>query len=132
MWISADSPPPRSYMQISDLHFRRQVLLQLLILFNYLKTYMPSEKDKWAPPRGARVATRPRRLDLSLTDEDSQWVKDMFHSAIEEIRSGTGSVGFRVFADTVNDLLDREKAWVRFVHLLLLTERSPNVKPLFW
>ena len=96
--------------QIADLHFRRQILIQLLILFNYLRTYQISEKEKWAAK--GRGATRPRRLDFTLNDDDTKWVREMWDKCLEELRAATGNVGFRAFQDTVSDLLDREKAWV--------------------
>ena len=102
---------PNSTPQIADLHFRRQILIQLLILFNYLRTYQISEKEKWAAK--GRGTTRPRRLDFTLNDDDTKWVREMWDKCVEELRAATGNVGFRAFQDTVSDLLDREKAWVR-------------------
>lgn len=42
-----------------------------------------------------------------------EWVMKIWKSCEEELRSAIGSVGFRAFADSIGDLLDREKAWVR-------------------
>lgn len=46
-----------------------------------------------------------------------EWVMKTWKSCEEELRSAIGSVGFRAFADSISDLLDREKAWVSLISL---------------
>ena len=84
-------------------------------MFNYLRTYQALEKEKWAAK--GRGTTRPRRLEFTLNDDDTKWVREMWDKCLEELRAATGNVGFRAFQDTVSDLLDREKAWVSWTPL---------------
>ncbi|KAF8321536.1 hypothetical protein DL93DRAFT_2163154 [Clavulina sp. PMI_390] len=100
-------------LEIADLHFRRQIIIQVLILCSYLRTYQASEKEKWAAKPRVNT-TRPRRLDLTLSDEDAKWVRETTDKCMEELRAPIGGLGFRTFQDTVADLLDRERAWARW------------------
>ncbi|KAF9505817.1 hypothetical protein BS47DRAFT_1306078 [Hydnum rufescens UP504] len=97
-------------LEISDLHFRRQILIQLLILFNHLLTYLPKEKEKWVVRgRGASL-----QMDFTLSDADAKWIRETWTKVSDELKAATAHVGYKTFQDTVTDLLERERAWVRW------------------
>ncbi|KAJ8586500.1 UDP-glucose 4-epimerase [Rhizopogon salebrosus TDB-379] len=94
-------------LEIADTHFRRQVLLQLLILLHHLLSFTRAAKATWCTPRN-----RSLQMDFTLELADAQWVNDTIAKASAELRS-TAPNG-PTFADTVNVILDREKNWVKW------------------
>ncbi|KAH9923139.1 UDP-glucose 4-epimerase [Epithele typhae] len=94
-------------LEIADAHFRRQFLFQLLILLHFLLTYTKEAKVAWATPRN-----RSLHLDFVIQPEDAQWVQDTITRATEELRQ-TAPNG-RMFSDTVQVILEREKNWTRW------------------
>ncbi|OJT13963.1 THO complex subunit 1 [Trametes pubescens] len=94
-------------LEISDTHFRRQLLFQLLIVLNHLLNFTKAAKATWYTPRN-----RSLQLDFTLEPTDAQWVHDTIARAVEELRQ-TSPHG-RAFAEAVQVMLEREKNWVRW------------------
>ncbi|CDO77293.1 hypothetical protein BN946_scf184753.g43 [Trametes cinnabarina] len=92
-------------LEIADTHFRRQFLFQLLILLHHLLTFTQSAKDKWANYRNRSLL-----FNFTLEAADAQWVQETITRAMEELRQ-TAPNG-RMFAETVQVILEREKNWV--------------------
>jgi THO complex subunit 1 transcription elongation factor len=87
------------------------MLIQLLILFNHLLTYLPKEKEKWVlRGRGASL-----QMDFILGDTDAKWIRETWTKVSDELKAATAHVGYKTFQDTVSDLLERERAWVRLI-----------------
>lgn len=96
-----------SSLQIADTHFRRQFLLQLLILMNHLLSFTKTAKAAWTTPRN-----RSLQMDFTLEDSDAQWVQETSTKVVEELRQTTPNG--RTFADTVCTILERERNWVKW------------------
>ncbi|KAL5016765.1 hypothetical protein ScPMuIL_006354 [Solemya velum] len=79
-------------LQLSDSNFRRYVLLQFLILFQYLNTTVKFKSANYV-----------------LTDDQSQWIKDHQEKVMQLIRE-TPPDG-EEFAQTVDHILTREEFW---------------------
>ncbi|KAL7284940.1 hypothetical protein ACG7TL_000028 [Trametes sanguinea] len=94
-------------LEIADTHFRRQFLFQLLIQLHHLLTFTQSAKDKWANYRNRSLL-----FNFTLEPADAQWVQETITRAMEELRQ-TAPNG-RMFAETVQVILEREKNWVRW------------------
>ncbi|KAL4250311.1 hypothetical protein ABKN59_003143 [Abortiporus biennis] len=94
-------------LEISDTHFRRQFLFQLLILLNHLLQFTKTLKAEWASTKN-----RSLHMNFTLEGEDAQWVQETIIKAYEELRQ-TAPNG-RAFAETVHVILDREKNWVKW------------------
>ncbi|KAI8980599.1 UDP-glucose 4-epimerase [Trametes punicea] len=94
-------------LEIADTHFRRQFLFQLLILLHHLLTFTQNAKDKWANYRNRSLL-----FNFTLEPADAQWVQETITRAMEELRQ-TAPNG-RMFAETVQVILEREKNWVRW------------------
>ncbi|KAI9067221.1 UDP-glucose 4-epimerase [Trametes sanguinea] len=92
-------------LEIADTHFRRQFLFQLLIQLHHLLTFTQSAKDKWANYRNRSLL-----FNFTLEPADAQWVQETITRAMEELRQ-TAPNG-RMFAETVQVILEREKNWV--------------------
>ncbi|KAJ3520430.1 hypothetical protein NMY22_g12764 [Coprinellus aureogranulatus] len=94
-------------LEIADTHFRRQFLLQLLILLNHLLTFTKEAKETWATSRN-----RSLQMDFTLEPPDAEWVQEWIKKAMEELKQTTPNG--RQFADTVSTILEREKNWIRW------------------
>lgn len=94
-------------VQIADTHFRRQFLLQLLILLSHLLTFTKEAKETWSTSRN-----RSLQMDFTLEPADAQWVQEWITKAIEELKQTTPNG--RQFTDTVSTILDREKNWIKW------------------
>ncbi|ESK93415.1 udp-glucose epimerase [Moniliophthora roreri MCA 2997] len=99
-------------LEIADTHFRRQILLQLLILLSHLLTFTKSTKATWVTPRN-----RSLHMDFTLSDDtgEVQWVQETYNKALEELRqtSALGCSG-RTFAETAQAILERDRNWVKW------------------
>ncbi|KAJ2934319.1 hypothetical protein H1R20_g2793, partial [Candolleomyces eurysporus] len=94
-------------LEIADTHFRRQFLLQLLILLQHLLTFTKAEKETWSTPRN-----RSLQMEFTLEPSDAQWVQDAIVKVFEELKQTTPNG--RQFADTVSTILEREKNWIKW------------------
>nr|CAG4651675.1 EOG090X0324 [Triops cancriformis] len=79
-------------LQLGDSNFRRYVLLQFLILFQYLECSVKFKQD-----------------NQKLNEEQSQWVKDT-HEKIYSLLEDTPPDG-PAFAKSVQHILKREELW---------------------
>jgi hypothetical protein len=82
-------------------------LFQLLILLNHLLTFTKAAKANWSSPRN-----RSLQMEFTLDGPDIQWVQETLTKTMEELRQTTPNG--RVFAETVNVILEREKNWVKW------------------
>jgi len=91
-------------LQLSDANFRRYILVQFLILFQYLKSTVKFKTDSQV-----------------LSDEQSKWVENstkLVYDLIEETPpNGKG------FGDSVRHMLEREEQWNRWKN-----EGCPSLK----
>ncbi|KAI0275419.1 THO complex subunit 1 transcription elongation factor-domain-containing protein [Gloeopeniophorella convolvens] len=110
-------------LEIADTHFRRQVLLQLLVLLHHLQTFTKEAKASWVSPRN-----RSLQMEFTLEGDAAQWVADTIARAHEELRQ-TAPAG-RIFADAVASVLERERNWVRWKNDLCAPfDREPEPGP---
>ncbi|TRM61628.1 THO complex subunit 1 transcription elongation factor-domain-containing protein [Schizophyllum amplum] len=96
-------------LEIADTQFRRQFLLQLLVLLHHLLTFTPTAKAAIAAMQ-AEVKHRSLQMDFTLESDNERWVIETYRKAMEELRQTTPNG--RIFADTVAVILEREKNWV--------------------
>ncbi|KAG8947931.1 hypothetical protein FRC04_010128 [Tulasnella sp. 424] len=93
--------------ELSDTVFRRQVLVQLLILLRYLLLFTPRERSIYTGnPRNVAMHIS----DFTLQNGDETWVKDLFNKVMNELR--TTAPSGHTFAETIEVILEREQNWV--------------------
>jgi hypothetical protein len=51
-------------------------------------------------------------MDFTLSQEDAEWCRETTVRAMDELRQS--APGGRAFSDTVKDMLERERGWVRW------------------
>jgi THO complex subunit 1 len=94
--------------ELRDATFRRHVLAQYLVVFQYLLSFTQIQKDKrvdWKNP--SLIASQP---DYILDEADERWISDTWKRVVSLLR-GIEPQG-RVFADTILQVLKREARWI--------------------
>ena len=101
-------------LEVADSSFRKQVLVQCLILFRFLHSFTDAAKVKQQAS-----LTHPNRLFLAagyrLSEADDRWISDLEARTYTEI-SRTPTDG-EYFVKTVKMVLQNERNWVRSLHL---------------
>lgn len=99
-------------LEISDLSFRRHILVQVLIVMDFLLSLSAKAKEKLAK------ANLPENLnksvmyaDQALSEDDTKWALDMKRSIAEYLKQGFEGAFFYRMVETV---LSRDKNWVRW------------------
>lgn len=93
-------------LEVSDTAFRRHVLVQALILLNFMLSLTPQAKARLADLNNKSVL-----YGFVLNDEDAKWASGMRKRIEEYLQEGTGGKFYYRMVDTV---LSRDKNWVRW------------------
>ncbi|KAI0010273.1 THO complex subunit 1 transcription elongation factor-domain-containing protein [Xylariaceae sp. FL0662B] len=96
-------------LEISDLYFRRHILIQAFIVLDFLLSLTPQARAKLA-----NIKVQNRSViysDQKLGDEDAKWAKAMKERITAYIQADSdGYFFFRV----VESVISRDKGWVRW------------------
>ncbi|XMA12352.1 hypothetical protein WAI453_005143 [Rhynchosporium graminicola] len=99
-------------LEISDISFRRHILVQVLIVMDFLLSLSAKAKERLTKSKLPENANKSvMYLDQVLTDEDTKWAIDMKKSIAEYLRQGSEGAYFYRMVETV---LSRDKNWVRW------------------
>lgn len=93
-------------LEVSDTAFRRHVLVQALILLDFVLSLTPKSKARLADATNKSVL-----YGFTLNDEDTKWATTMRKNIEEYLQQGPGGKFYYRMVDTV---LSRDKNWVRW------------------
>ncbi|KAG8529966.1 uncharacterized protein KY384_005448 [Bacidia gigantensis] len=93
-------------LEISDLSFRRHVLVQALILIDFLLSLTPKAKKKLEHTTNKSVL-----YSLTLSDEDAEWALGTRNDIAAYLQQGPEGKFYYRMVDTV---LSRDKNWVHW------------------
>ncbi|KAF7589118.1 hypothetical protein BBP40_004753 [Aspergillus hancockii] len=93
-------------LEVNDTAFRRHVLVQALILLDFMLSLTPKAKAKLADLTNKSVL-----YGFVLNDEDAKWAVNMRKAIEEYLQEGAGGKFYYRMVDTV---LSRDKNWVRW------------------
>ncbi|OJJ46373.1 hypothetical protein ASPZODRAFT_66010 [Penicilliopsis zonata CBS 506.65] len=93
-------------LEVSDTAFRRHVLVQALILLDFMLSLTPKAKARLADLTNKSVL-----YGFVLGEEDAQWATEMRKAIEEYLQEGLGGKFYYRMVDTV---LSRDKNWVRW------------------
>ncbi|KAK3313774.1 THO complex subunit 1 transcription elongation factor-domain-containing protein [Apodospora peruviana] len=96
-------------LEISDLAFRRNILVQVLIVMEFLLSLSSKAKEKLAGIKAPNKSVT--YSDQQLNEEDTKWVGKMKHMIAEYLKNGVDGAYFYRMVETV---LSRDKNWVRW------------------
>ncbi|KAK4233478.1 THO complex subunit 1 transcription elongation factor-domain-containing protein [Achaetomium macrosporum] len=96
-------------LEISDLAFRRNILVQALIIMDFLLSLSPKAKEKLASVKAPNKSVT--YSDQQLSEEDTKWATDMKEAIVDYLKQGVEGPYFNRMVETV---LSRDKNWVRW------------------
>ncbi|KAI0802539.1 THO complex subunit 1 transcription elongation factor-domain-containing protein [Xylaria sp. FL0064] len=110
-------------LEISDLYFRRHILIQAFIILDFLLSLTPQARAKIANVQQNRSVVY---ADKTLGDEDETWAKKMKERITSYIQADSdGFFFFRV----VESVISRDKGWVRWKVENCAPIERPSVSP---
>ncbi|ESZ93055.1 hypothetical protein SBOR_6576 [Sclerotinia borealis F-4128] len=98
-------------LEISDLSFRRHILVQILIIMDFLLSLSIKAKEKLSKALPENLNRSVTYADQTLSEEDTKWSLDMKKSIAEYLKKGADGAFFYRMVETV---LSRDKNWVRW------------------
>ncbi|KAM5345520.1 hypothetical protein ACJ41O_011382 [Fusarium nematophilum] len=96
-------------LEISDLSFRRHILVQALIIMDFLLSLSTQAREKLSAAASLNKAVM--YIDQVLNEEDTKWANDMKKTIADYLRQGADGPYFYRMVETV---LARDKNWVRW------------------
>ncbi|PWN49812.1 hypothetical protein IE53DRAFT_316971 [Violaceomyces palustris] len=93
--------------ELHDPSFRRHILVQYLILFQYLLSFTPASREKWKDWKNKSL-----QAVFVLSDVDESWIRTTWRE-IQALMREIPPDG-KLFLDTVLETLARERSWVRW------------------
>ncbi|KAK4052839.1 hypothetical protein OIV83_002126 [Microbotryomycetes sp. JL201] len=94
-------------LEIADTSFRRQVLFQALILFQYMLSFVPAERDRLRL-RTTNLSALPNYV---LAPESEKWVRELRAKSLAELDAMEGG---RRFRQTIELISRREQNWINW------------------
>ncbi|KAF5672866.1 hypothetical protein FHETE_3585 [Fusarium heterosporum] len=100
-------------LEISDLSFRRHILVQALIIMDFLISLSAQARGRLteALPATANINKSVMYSDQNLSEDDAKWASDMKKTIADYLRQGADGPYFYRMVETV---LARDKNWVRW------------------
>lgn len=95
-------------LEIHDVAFRRHILVQALILLDFLLSLAPKAKSKIAG-----LANKSVIYDYSLSEEDMTWAAQSKSTIASYLQQGNSNEG-KFYHRMVDTVLSRDKNWVRW------------------
>lgn len=102
--------------EIRDTSFRKHVLVQYFVLFQYLLSFTPLAKENWKDWKNKTLQAL-----FTLEDADERWIRSTWREIqglIREIQPDG-----RLFLESVLEVLKREANWIRWK-----TESCPSIE----
>lgn len=93
-------------LEIGDLQFRRHILVQMLIVLNFILSWTPEAKKKYEAMETTNTAVK---YAGEFTPEEAKWAEDTRNDIESYLRRGFAGKIFHRMVDTV---LSRDKNWV--------------------
>ncbi|KAI0460479.1 THO complex subunit 1 transcription elongation factor-domain-containing protein [Xylaria acuta] len=110
-------------LEISDLYFRRHILIQAFIILDFLLSLTPQARAKIANVQQNRSVVY---ADKNLSEDDAKWAKGMKDRIMAYIQAESdGFFFFRV----VESVISRDKGWVRWKVENCPPIERPSVSP---
>ncbi|KAI1819328.1 THO complex subunit 1 transcription elongation factor-domain-containing protein [Xylaria intraflava] len=110
-------------LEISDLYFRRHILIQAFIILDFLLSLTPQARAKIANVQQNRSVVY---ADKNLGEDDAKWAKGMKDRITSYIQADSdGFFFFRV----VESVISRDKGWVRWKVENCPPIERPSVSP---
>ncbi|KAG0329690.1 DNA repair protein rad50, partial [Podila humilis] len=98
-------------LEIVDPYFRKHILVQFLIIIQYLQNHSPSTKELWATLAIPNKVFQPQ---WTHEDSDNQWAEKIKPQIYKGLEMAGVDTNDKNFASTVRDMFDHEKDWFKW------------------
>ncbi|EMC92699.1 hypothetical protein BAUCODRAFT_41548, partial [Baudoinia panamericana UAMH 10762] len=98
-------------LELSDLAFQRHILVQALILIDFLISLTDKAKKKLAVPE---VNNKSLLYSFTIVEEDAKWCRDTRQAITDYLRATPTFEEGRFYHRMVETVLARDKNWVRW------------------
>ncbi|KIX06733.1 uncharacterized protein Z518_04709 [Rhinocladiella mackenziei CBS 650.93] len=95
-------------LEVHDIAFRRHILVQALIMIDFLLSLAPAAKAKFEGLTNKSVL-----YSYTLSEEDTKWAQSTRASIASYLQQGNGNEG-KFYYRMVDTVLSRDKNWVRW------------------
>lgn len=102
--------------EIRNTSFRKHILVQYFVLFQYLLSYTPAAKESWKDWKNKTLQAL-----FTLEEADERWIRSTWRE-IQALMRDIQPDG-RLFLDSVLEVLRREANWIRWK-----TESCPSIE----
>ncbi|KAF9282879.1 hypothetical protein BGZ68_005694 [Mortierella alpina] len=103
--------PKLLQLEMADPYFRKHILIQFLIIIQYLQDHNASAKEAYAKIPNPNKSFQPQWV---LEDKDQEWaeaIKPKIYAELKEIGLESGDARY---LNTINFVLDDEESWVQW------------------
>ncbi|KAG9320847.1 hypothetical protein KVV02_001859 [Mortierella alpina] len=103
--------PKLLQLEMADPYFRKHILIQFLIIIQYLQDHNASAKEAYAKIPNPNKSFQPQWV---LEDKDQEWaeaLKPKIYAELKEIGLESGDARY---LNTINFVLDDEESWVQW------------------
>ncbi|OAD04874.1 hypothetical protein MUCCIDRAFT_79967 [Mucor lusitanicus CBS 277.49] len=99
-------------LEMEDARFRRNVIVQYLILFQYLSGFSAEEKEKTKEALAARGATKQSLIQPSytLSEDQVKWIEDTKQVLLKLLRAIKPHG--KLYTDIILTILEHERHWI--------------------
>jgi hypothetical protein len=98
--------------ELRDASFRRHIIVQYLILFQFLLTFTTTHREQMESSKNKSLANAIYGNTFTLDEADEQWIKSSWRDAVSMLQ--TIPPGGAWYADAVLLILQRETNWLRW------------------
>ena len=92
-----------------DPYFRKHILVQFLIIIQFLESHTAEAKDNYSK---LRTPNKPFQPQWVMEDKDREWSTSIKPKIFKELKSTGEESGDKDFLQTVNAVLNHEESWV--------------------
>lgn len=108
--------------EVRDISFRKHILVQFLVLFQYLLSLAPANRKRQINWKNPHV-----KSTFRLDDADERWIRSTFGDILALIRNIQPDGP--LFADAVREVLKRETNWIRWKEDMCPPVEKPPLSP---
>lgn len=101
--------------QLRSPPFRRHILLQYLILFQYLLAFNPAQKEKSSDWKNKQLLlAHPLAAEYVLAEDDEQWIRRTWREVVALLEDTGPTEEGRNFKNSALQTLRRESRWIHW------------------
>ncbi|KAG0201504.1 hypothetical protein BGX28_005690 [Mortierella sp. GBA30] len=103
--------PKLLQLEMVDPYFRKHILIQFLIILQYLQDHNESAKEAYAKIVNPNKSFQPQWI---MEDKDQEWANTTKTKILDELKEVGLESGDKRYLNSINSVLDDEESWVQW------------------